>query len=426
MNKKFNIFYTIFASLVFIFAVGFFVFNLYNDFYIGKSNIDSKYQAFLNNTKKYAEDETTFNQNIKTTLNRSNDFAYIQILKNGNLVYLYPNNVKLEDTNSNFVKNYFSEFFSNSGKITISSNMYILKPSTIYYYAKVSFLIILIITLLTVFIIVYLSISKKDIKNIQIVTPIETDAQDNNELNFSENSVEIEESDELNESDENNELESTDYGEIETTNPKVDKIIETSVPLEAEKEETKINEDVKLPYEELKPVEIISDNNSPKGLFNPETGIGWESYLHTRLDNELNRAISSEFDLALFIIKLPGISKTSDLFRNICNYLSIQFQFKDLLFEYKEDCIVSMMINMNLDEALTFSEKLYSDLKNMLEDKECFIGISTRTIRMISGSRLLFEADQALRHAEEDKTSPVIAFRVDAEKYRQFFEHNQE
>lgn len=419
MNKKFNIFYTIFASLAFIFAVGFFVFNLYNDFSIGKSTCNTRYQSFLNNVKKIAEDDKSFNQELKTALNRSDDFAFIQVKKNGNLIYLYPENIKLEDTNSNFVKSYFSEFYSNSGKISISSNMYILKPTSIYYYAKVSFLIILLITLLTILIIIYLNISKHETKTEKIIETSGDEVLADEISDISNNTDDVDDAEET-------EIKDADYGDLELTNPKVDKIIETSVPLEAEKEETKINKDVKLPYEELKPVEIISDNNSPKGLFNPETGIGWESYLHTRLDNELNRAISSEFDLALFIIKLPGISKTSDLFRNICNYLSIQFQFKDLLFEYKEDCIVSMMINMNLDEALTFSEKLYSDLKNMLEDKECFIGISTRTIRMISGSRLLFEADQALRHAEEDKTSPVIAFRVDAEKYRQFFEHNQE
>ena len=79
---------------------------------------------------------------------------------------------------------------------------------------------------------------------------------------------------------------------------------------------------------------------------------------------------------------------------------------------------------MNLDEALILSEKLHADLKNLISDKDCFIGISTRSIRMVSGERLLLEADQALVHAQEDKDSPVIAFRVDAQKYRNFMEHN--
>ena len=39
---------------------------------------------------------------------------------------------------------------------------------------------------------------------------------------------------------------------------------------------------------------------------------------------------------------------------------------------------------------------------------------------LISGERLITEAEQAQKHAEEDATSPVIAFRVNPEKYRNF------
>ncbi len=180
--------------------------------------------------------------------------------------------------------------------------------------------------------------------------------------------------------------------------------------------ETKI-EKVKLPVEEIKPAKT---DDIPSGLFDPATGIGWESYLLTRLNNEIERATASEIDISLFVIKVPGIEKTSEVFRNICNYLAIQFQFKDLLFEYKDDSIVAMKISMNIDEALNLADKLYSDICNLINGTNCRIGITSRSIRMVTGERLLMEAEQSLEHSDAD--SPIIAFRVDSEKYRQMME----
>ena len=132
-------------------------------------------------------------------------------------------------------------------------------------------------------------------------------------------------------------------------------------------------------------------------------------------------------DLALFVIQVPDSKRNSEIIKNTCNYLAIQFQFKDLLFEYKDDCIAAMKINMNLDEALNFADKLHADITNIVstDDKKCFIGISTRSIRIVAAERLFTEAEQALCHAREDKDSPIIAFRADSEKYRQYLDENR-
>ena len=77
---------------------------------------------------------------------------------------------------------------------------------------------------------------------------------------------------------------------------------------------------------------------------------------------------------------------------------------------------------MNVDEALNLADKLYSDICNILNNRNCRIGISSRSIRMVTGERLILEAEQAIEHT--DANSPVIAFRVDSEKYRQLMEQN--
>lgn len=416
MNKKFTIFYTIFASLIFLLSVFYFVFNLYNDYLNGTTESSQKYTTILTKVRTATEKENTnLSKNISNSIHNMNDFAFIQVKKDNNTIYSYPNNYTREQTQSKLTKSFDGNFSNSNGKFTIACEIYLLNPVSVSYYARLSFLMILIITLVTVIMIIYLNVndSKKSViesEETEKTDDIVEEKQDDNSIK-QDDDIPAEETETIT----SEETENTSTEE-EPTEPE-------EIVAEAPKAKpTKIE----LPYEELKPVEIKLQTSeaSPIGLFNDDTGIGWQDYLLPRLESELNRAISSEFDLSIFVIKLPKISRVSDVFKNICSYLTIQFQFKDLIFEYKDDCIVAIKINMNIDEALVFSEKIYSDIKNMIENNDCFIGISTRSIRMVSGERLLFEAEEAMQHAELDQTSPVIAFRVDAEKYRQYFEHN--
>ena len=124
------------------------------------------------------------------------------------------------------------------------------------------------------------------------------------------------------------------------------------------------------------------------------------------------------------VIKIPGLERSCAVIKQISEYLITQFQFKDLLFEYKEDSIAAIKLGTNTDQALTLAETINADINAMLKDypTKSFIGISTRTIRMMSAERLLKEADEALVHAQEDEDSPIIAFRADAIKYQKFLE----
>ena len=77
---------------------------------------------------------------------------------------------------------------------------------------------------------------------------------------------------------------------------------------------------------------------------------------------------------------------------------------------------------MNVDEALKLADKLYSDICNIINSRNCRIGITSRSIRMVTAERLMMEAEQSIEHSDEN--SPIIAFRVDSEKYRQMMELN--
>ena len=144
----------------------------------------------------------------------------------------------------------------------------------------------------------------------------------------------------------------------------------------------------------------------------------------TRLESELVRAASSEQDLALAIIKVPGMTKESDYYGNICQVLQNFFQYKDFIFEYGEDGFAAIMQHSDIDTAMQNAEVLHTDIASALQSTgqsaKPLIGISSRSLRLISAERLKNEAEQALVHASDDPNSPIIAFRVNPEKYRKF------
>lgn len=307
---------------------------------------------------------------------------------------------------------------------SMADPLYIFSTEKILSSLEKSFFVILFATILT-FIILFFSYNSYNTKRI--------DSKDSNENDETEEDEQIIEEEQGEEDDsieiDNSEIEiidestSTEESEIEEetleNNQNVEDNEETKEEICAE-ETNKV--EVVLPSEEIKPIQ----SESSVHIFSPKTGFCFESYLESRLDNELNRAIASEFDLSLFVFRIPSIQleHNNETLQKVCKYLTTEFQFKDLLFEYDEDCLIGIKNNMNLDTALTFADKLYSDITEIVKenDLKCYIGISTRTVRIITGKRLLTEATEALKHALEDENNPIIAFRANAEKYRKMMQ----
>ncbi len=452
MKNKFTIVYTIFASIGFLFAISFLGLNLYREYKYNNLNVDTKFNKMIGELSSSSKDPTLTTKSLIDKLNKSigtlNDFSFLSISVNNVEIIKYPSKANQNETSSKLTKSYNKVVQTEVGNFNIACNIYLLKPSSIFYYGKVAFIIVLLITLLTIVIIIYENVSEEKENAI-----IANDVDEVENTNISQYSNNSEEDNNLNDSYQE---ESQNNDKVPTIENHIDSSVESATNInkieeesntitESEKEsiqvelnssvntdptrtnssedDKQIEEKAQLPSEEEKPLSL-DNSNTPRGLFDPVTGLGWEEYLLTRLDSELNRAIASEIDFSLFIIELPGLSRDSEYIKNVCNYLTLQFQFKDLLFEYGEDCLVAMKINMNLDEALNLADKVYAGIKNIIEDNPCYIGISTRSIRMVSGQRVLKEATEALAHTKDDEDSPIIAFRVDADKYRQFLEQN--
>ncbi len=196
---------------------------------------------------------------------------------------------------------------------------------------------------------------------------------------------------------------------------------ETSLRAPAPAEEKLQEEPFDTAEEEDEPE---SAGESPAGLFSPETGMGWESYLEVRLDAELSRAASAEEDMALVIIELPDIKRGDAVSQAVAQNMLYYFKFRDFIFEYGAAGFAGILQNENLDRAMTIAEELYNDinepLKNHTASSRVAIGISTRIFRLIPGSRLIEEAKQAVEKAFEETTLPIVAFRANPEKYREY------
>lgn len=221
-------------------------------------------------------------------------------------------------------------------------------------------------------------------------------------------------------------LDFEDQTDIEETIPSVQEkepVLENGQ--NAGEEEGAATEDASFAEEIHEEPSLAENNAAPVGLFDEKTGFGWEQYMPTRLDSELIRAASSEQDLALFTVRIPGIDWTTPEGKETASIIKDWVKFNDLVFDYGSNGFTAIFQNQNTDAALAEAEKTHTEIVSVLKRANSsaetpFVGISTRSLRLISGKRLFNESEQALFHAMEDKDSPIVAFRVNPDKYRSY------
>lgn len=430
MKKTFVTIYSIFASIVLLFAIAYFGVNIYQEQSHGEVRIDVRFQKMANSMAQTLGKSNLSDKEIQRQFENAigdvKDFSYIQVFVNGSSIYQYPADFE-NQTKTKYILDKTYSKKNNNTDIRIEAGLYTLRPSSVSEYSKISFLIILVITLITIILIIIDNANgnKKSYKEIdeapKDVDEILNMKSDNSEQASPSENTEEQTSIDKTESETEVEPEST----TDEANDELSLELKESAE-QIEKLETSSNkkEVEKLPIEDSTPLKISSEE--PTGLFSPVTGLCWESYLSTRLESELNRAISTEIDLSLFIIDFVNLTRENPLMKQICDYLAVEFQFKDLLFEYKENDICGMKLNMNIDDSIIFAQKLIDEITQIVKDEniKVYIGISSRGIRMVSTDRILKESEEAAKHAKVEDTSTVIAFRADATKYRKFIESN--
>ena len=166
---------------------------------------------------------------------------------------------------------------------------------------------------------------------------------------------------------------------------------------------------------------------SGEGLYSPLSGLGWESYLHDRLEAELARSASFEQDLSLLFVNYEGLSPEKPEYKAMASLVGQFFTFKDLAFERGSDGFAVVMPNVDADHALKMAEEFLKQLetklggtRNPLDYMPVFIGVSSRCGRLVDSARISREAEAALAKARQDRDTHIVAFKPDPDKYRHY------
>jgi hypothetical protein len=141
------------------------------------------------------------------------------------------------------------------------------------------------------------------------------------------------------------------------------------------------------------------------------------------LQGALRRAEKSGGDLSLLDIEwsLPDLPCDS-----LVKYASAFFKHGSRFFEKeKQDGIYIIVPDSGLDEVFTKTKEFHRrarDEKRSMFNAELLIGLSARSGRKVDAMNLLNEAGRALAKARADTALPIVAFKADPQKYKEFID----
>ena len=422
-KKKFNLIALIIGS-VFLMAIIYLFAGIASDRKNGSSRADDIFQTLLENTVNsvtvYGEpDSYSFKESFIKSAGNFKNYKNLTLFINGETVYSYPPQNKANSVSNADSRRYKQDIVSGSGKfITIQADIYTVRPGSIYLHSRIAFIIIFIGTVASILILFLVKAGETDEEDDEIVitSPF-------NELKEENSEDEDDVSDNSSYEVTNNNGFSISF-EAETPEPENPKEeVQNTVPepsqetvIENSHNDTVAEETVSL-MAAAPEVPAEAENSLP---YLPE------SQLNAALEEELVLAASSEQDFSVFVIKIENIPNEDDSGNALSLCIKETASSNGTVFQFENDSYVLLLKNTSLDESLTVSETLYEKLNALLKTQNLTvpvtIGISARTGRLISAERLFTEAFEARKHA--DNESPVIAFRVNPEKYRDFILNN--
>ena len=473
MKAKGNSIFAATISAVYVLAVLFFVLSLglehRNGSELSKKRFNSITKDLSRISKNYAPQTQQFYDEFLFSLGNVADIAGIQIKYDEQLIFSYPNKLSEFEKIKPSLAHVFSTtvFAENGVPLTLTASIYLLKPSSIFYKGVAALAAVLLATLATAVYLVFF-IKRGDFpkekdaadadqivsQKVEEETSQEDLAEDDidkpdDEKSTSEDTEEtedlIDDSDDsidesIDETEEEQDSENTtdsSLAPLEEEQPdEAEQLppVETLPPLEASDEDVLAFLDEK-PNDDTPPQDTADSSTKnedwsegtegePSGLFCPDTGFGWEEYMLTRLEAELVRAASSDQDLSLFTIRVKGVNWRSPCGNEVARTILEAVKFNDLVFNNKHDGATAIFLNQNTDKSLLIAGELQNAVSTIIakhgqeEHLSCAIGISSRSLRLISSSRLVNESEEALNRTDAD--SPVIAFKVNPERYKNY------
>jgi hypothetical protein len=156
----------------------------------------------------------------------------------------------------------------------------------------------------------------------------------------------------------------------------------------------------------------ISSTSSFTGIKNPEK----------KITDELKKSAAFDHDIVLALVSSPTnqVNDNTDEFERV---LQSHFPFHDLVFPLNKDTFCILLPNTDLESGIkqieSFDQYFVSISSKTLKFPIMF-GLSSRNGRLISGKIIIKEAKAALHKAMNEKDYPIIGFRPNPAKYREY------
>lgn len=464
-------FYAVIALLIIIATVGKFIYEIKTESEKGENSAKTTFAYFAKYLISLSEKEEFAESAYKE---RAEKFAaelrlegFILSDSEKNICFSWPKDgeiIRQDESGSASIKTSSVFIKSFTAKINIKtkqneSKQFILSAAvptvsgeTIYIFARNSFFVVFTVLLVTLIIILLQKLSQSDNK-IYADVPLEknenndlltdTDTEDYSYLNASD---ETDVSDTANYSHPENHpvLKKEDGGKIYTLEDLDNLSITKKFPYEmcTELEEIQEPEEITVMQDNERNNFLNSDtgesannhntdyleNENTTDLYSPITGASLQTRLCECLQSELQQAGASEQELAFSIIKLKDFTIKSLVAKKIAEMLIKLIKSRDMIFEFDDDGFALIFQDTDLEQAMKKAEEIYAGIKTILNEynisEPIMIGITTRSSRLIDADRMIEEAYAAITRAIKNTDDPIVAFRVNTEKYRQFISKN--
>lgn len=166
----------------------------------------------------------------------------------------------------------------------------------------------------------------------------------------------------------------------------------------------------------------LSSDAEDTGTDTPKIKTAAPEAEQAKLIEELTSAITetamAEEDLALLFIRVNGLAQNEAIIKSIRTQLDKIHK----LFFFDEHTIALLVYYAPLDKAMHIASNLYDSIYPFagedVSESQLGLGLTTRAGRIIPAYRMVEEAVAAINKAVVPGSDPIVAFRVNAEKYR--------
>lgn len=151
---------SVISAVLFLIAIGYFALGVYTENKTGEEITSNKYENLLEATKEAAKKDSIgsfeFKNKFFDAVGDFKDFSEIELFVNNISIYRYPKEENKVKPSEKFVKSFSkSDNINESTELLLNATVYKIKQETIYNNAKVSFILTLAGTILSVIVLLF-------------------------------------------------------------------------------------------------------------------------------------------------------------------------------------------------------------------------------------------------------------------------------